>query len=32
VFPDCGAQPGELVQVRVAESTAHTLIGTAVSS
>ncbi|OFV88367.1 MAG: tRNA (N6-isopentenyl adenosine(37)-C2)-methylthiotransferase MiaB [Acidobacteria bacterium RBG_16_68_9] len=32
VFPDCGARPGEVVQVGIAESTAHTLIGTAVSS
>jgi tRNA-2-methylthio-N6-dimethylallyladenosine synthase len=27
VFPDCGATPGELVRVRVADATAHTLIG-----
>jgi tRNA-2-methylthio-N6-dimethylallyladenosine synthase len=27
VFPDCGATPGDLVRIRVADSTAHTLIG-----
>jgi tRNA-2-methylthio-N6-dimethylallyladenosine synthase len=29
VFPDCGATPGDLVRVRVADSTAHTLVGEA---
>lgn len=30
VFPDCGARAGDLVAVRVEDSTAHTLIGRAV--
>jgi tRNA-2-methylthio-N6-dimethylallyladenosine synthase len=32
VFPDRGAKPGDLVRVRVADSTAHTLIGEAAAA
>jgi tRNA-2-methylthio-N6-dimethylallyladenosine synthase len=28
VFPDCGAAPGDLVDVRIEHTTAHTLVGT----